>query len=403
MSTVRTDKASQQRARIVRWSILGVILVGITTIVTIHVNFNGAGKPVGVDALCPFGGVETLYSLISGAGFIEKTAASAVVLLLGMLGMALVFRRSFCGQLCPLGALQGIFGAIGGKLFKRHPEVPRAIDRPARWLKYVVLVVFGVWTWQAATLVMRPFDPWVAWAHLSSPEVIAEFGIGLGVLGVSLAGSLVYERFFCKYLCPTGALLGLISKVSLFNIKRDADACINCSACDKACPMNIEVMSADVVNSSECISCNECVNVCPAAGALEVKTPSKARTSPLALTGITVGIIAAAVGISTLTGTFTWRMPTLAEAIEQQRDGHGGESAGAESGEAGGAAFDSTAIKGYMSMQEISEATGIPAEEFTATWGVPAEDLGKPMKEIKEQYGFSPDEVKTWVAEQLNK
>jgi hypothetical protein len=121
------------------------------------------------------------------------------------------------------------------------------------------------------------------------------------------------------------------------------------------------------------------------------------------LTGITVAIIAGAVGIATITGTFAWRMPTLAEAIEQQKDGHAGASEGAEAGGTGGAAFDSTAIKGYMSMQEISEATGIPTDEFIATWGVAAEDLGKPMKEIKDQYGFSPDDVKTWVGEQLNK
>ena len=240
--------------------------------------------------MCPFGGVETLFSLIAGAGFIEKTAASAVVLFVGMLGMALVMRRSFCGQICPLGALQGVFGSIGGKLFRRRLEIPKAIDRPARFLKYGVLAFFSVWTWQAASLVMRPYDPWVAYAHVTSAELFAEFGIGVAILGVSLAGSLVYERFFCKYLCPTGAVLGLVSKVSLFGIKRDEDACINCSACDKACPMNIEVSTAQTVTSSECISCNECVNACPAAGALEVERGQGSKRNPTLVTGVVVGL-----------------------------------------------------------------------------------------------------------------
>ena len=136
MSYERTDRSAQKRSRMLRWSVLGVVLVGMTAIVTAHQYVAGAGKPVGVDALCPFGGVETLYSLIAGAGFVEKTAASALVLLVGMLGMALVMRRSFCGQICPLGALQGLFGSIGGRLFRKRPEIPKAIDRPARFLKY---------------------------------------------------------------------------------------------------------------------------------------------------------------------------------------------------------------------------------------------------------------------------
>ena len=394
MSYDRTDRAAQKRSRVIRWSVLGVVLIGMTAIVTAHQFVAGAGKPVGVDALCPFGGVETLFSLIAGAGFIEKTAASAVVLLVGMLGMALVMRRSFCGQICPLGALQGIFGSIGGKLFRRRPEIPKAVDRPARFLKYGVLAFFAVWTWQAASLVMRPYDPWVAWAHITSAELFAEFGIGVAILGVSLAGSLVYERFFCKYLCPTGAVLGLVSKVSLFGIKRDEDACIDCSACDKACPMNIEVSTAQTVTSSECISCNECVNACPAAGALEVERGRGRKLSPALLTGIVVGLIVVVIGASTAAGAFAWRMPTLGEAIEQQQ-----ESGAAESG----AAFDPTVIKGYMSMKEISEATGIPAEAFVTKWGVPESDLTKPMKEIKDQYGFSPDDVKVWVAEEMAK
>ena len=56
-----------------------------------------------------------------------------------------------------------------------------------------------------------------------------------------------------------------------------------------------------------------------------------------------------------------------------------------------------------MSMREISEATGIAEEEFAKKWGVPEADLSKPMKEIKDQYGFSPEDVKAWVAEQLGK
>jgi ferredoxin len=148
------------------------------------------------------------------------------------------------------------------------------------------------------------------------------------------------------------------------------------------------------VTSSECISCNECVNACPAAGALEVERGRGSKLSPALVTGIVVGLIALVIGVSTVAGAFAWRMPTLGEAIEQQQ-----ESAGSESG----STFDPTVIKGYMSMKEISEATGIPEEEFVTKWGVPEADLSQPMKDIKDQYGFSPDDVKVWVAEELAK
>ena len=355
MSYERTDRAEQKRSRTIRWGVLGGVLIAITAIATAHQYVNGAGKPVPVDAVCPFGGIETLWSVISGAGFIDKTAASAVVLLVGMLAMALVMRRSFCGQICPLGTLQGLFGSIGGKFFRKRPEIPRPVDRVARFLKYGILAFFTVWTWQAASLVMRPYDPWVAYAHITSSELLTSLGAGLAVLGVSLAGSLVYERFFCKYLCPTGAVLGLLSKISIFGIKRDENVCTNCGACDKACPMNIEVSTSHIVDSSECISCNECVNVCPAAGALEIKLAGAAKVKPALTTGVVVALIGVMIGTSTIAGVFAWTMPSLGQAIEQQREG-GAVTAGK--------AFDTTLIKGYMSMKEVSKASGIAEEEF---------------------------------------
>lgn len=398
MGYYKTDRVGQKRSRWVRWGVLGTVFVAITGIVTAHQYINGSGKPPSVDALCPFGGIETLLSVVSGAGFIEKTAASGIVLLVGMVVLALVFRRSFCGQICPLGALQGVFGSLGGKLFRNRPQIPRSVDRVARFLKYAILVFFTVWTWQAATLVMRPYDPWAAFAHITSAELLTEFGIGVAILGLSLAGSIVYERFFCKYLCPTGALLGLFSKLSAFGITRDADACIDCGKCDKACPMNIEVSSADTVTDSECISCNECVNVCPAAGALEVKAPTGRSVSPLVMTGVVVAIILAIIGVSTAAGAFSWKMPSLGEAV-QQSSGHGEGLDGAQSSDA----FDTSLIKGYMSMAEIAEVSGIPRDRFVETFGVPDEALGEPMKEIKDQYDFSPDDVRVWVEEELAK
>jgi ferredoxin len=389
MKQKKGTKAARQRARRIRWIVLGVVLALMTAILAAHQLFPQTGKWVGVDALCPFGGLETLYSLLTGEGFIKRTAVSSVILLVGMLAMAVVYRRSFCGTICPLGTLQGIFGAAGRKLFKRRFTVPRFIDRPARYLKYVVLVVFAVWTWQAAELVLRPYDPWAAFAHLTSDELIATNAVGLGVLVVSLLGSLVYDRFFCKYLCPAGALLALISKFSILNIRREAHACTSCGLCDKACMMNVEVATCDTVTSAECISCNECVNACPVPGALKVTAPRRVRVPAVATTAIVAAVIVAIVGLTTLGGSFEWQTPTLAETAAAQ-------GLSVEDG-----TFDTSLIKGKTSMAEIAEATGIPASEFTAAWGPTPEELEEPMSAIKDAYGFTLEDVRAWVEERL--
>ena len=133
----------------------------------------GSGKRAGVDFLCPFGGVETLYSLLTGDGFIRHTAASSVILLVGMLVMAVVYRRSFCGSCARWARCRDSSAPPAAGSSRRRLTVPRAVDRVARYLKYAVLVFFAVWTWQAAELVLRPYDPWVAWAHLTSADLLA--------------------------------------------------------------------------------------------------------------------------------------------------------------------------------------------------------------------------------------
>jgi NAD-dependent dihydropyrimidine dehydrogenase PreA subunit len=384
----RSDRGAQKRSRMIRLGVLGAGLVTITGIGIAHQY--GAIKPVGVDALCPFGGIETLWSLLTTGANIQRIAASSVVLLGIVLIVAVIFRRAFCGYICPLGALQEFFGKIRA-VFTRKPrlEMPAAIDRPARWLKYVVLVVFTVWTWQAAALVIRPYDPWVAWMHLSTAEVFAEFGIGLAVLGVSLVGSVFYDRFFCKYLCPMGAFLGAISWFSMFRVNRTESTCIDCRACDKACPVNITVSKAEVVNSPECINCNECVNVCPVADTLTVENVAPVARGwsmrPTEMLVMVSALIVVALAGTTVAGAFTWTMNAPAAATP-----------------ATGATISPDDIKGSMTFEQIAKATGIPAAAFEKKFGVSAAEMTKPIKDIAGSKGFDVHtDVREFVKQQL--
>lgn len=379
-------QTGQSRSRALRWWGLLALLVAVTGFGIMH-QYGGI-RVVGVDALCPFGGIETLWTLIGSGTLVKQIAVSSVILLGVVLVLAVVFRRAFCGQICPLGALQELAGKLGGVLRKGKARlvVPTSVDRFARYLKYAVLTVFAIWTWQAAELVIRPYDPWVAWMHLSSAEVWAEFGIGLAVLAVSIVGSVVYDRFFCKYLCPMGATLGIISRLSVFKVRRNADTCIDCGKCDKACPVNVAVSAVETVESAECINCNECVNVCPVKDTLQVATKGRRTTvSATTMWLATLVIVLTLVAATSVAGAFAWTIPTLSETTQQS-----------------GGVFDVENIKGSMSFEEIAAATSIPGEVFQTKWGVSAPDMAVPIKDLAATHGFDVHtDVREFVSEQL--
>ena len=391
----KTDRGTQKRNRAVRLAVLTIGLVIITVLGYGHQV--GWGKVAGVDALCPFGGIETLWSLILSATFLQRVAASSVVLLVIVAVVAVVFRRSFCGYICPFGALQEWFGKIGGLIWKnKRPQMPAWLDRPARYLKYVVLVVVAVMSWVTATLVLRPYDPWVAYMHLGSADLAtawADFAIGFVVLGVTLVGSIVYDRFFCKYLCPMGAFLAIISPVSVFKVRRNADTCTSCGACDKACPVNVKVATVETVKSPECIDCSLCVEACPVKDTLVVAGPrnkdgKRVTLGTMAVLGSVIAIIAVGLAVTTATGTFAWTLPTLAEAKP-------GTVVTPEN-------FDVDTIKGSTTFIEASRATGIPASEWIAKWGITEEQMGDKIGEAVGANGFDVEEdVREWVKQQL--
>ncbi len=386
----KSDKKAQNRSRIVRWVVLLVVLVLITTMTILHQV--AATKPAGVDALCPFGGLESLATVVSSGVIMQRIALSSFVLLLATVVIAIIFRRSFCGNICPLGTLQELFGNLGRVVLKRRgprPEVPAALDKVARYLKYLVLIVFLALTWTLGSLVIRPYDPWVAYAHITSDELFAEFGIGAAILLLSLVGSFFYDRFFCKYLCPMGAFLAPLSKLGLFKVARKADACINCGICDKACPMNIKVSKLEQVKSAECISCNACVNSCPAKNALVVEGPKSKRISPLTVTLGTAAIFAAVVGVASATGNFKWTIPPLSHSVEVNAEGV--------------STLNIEDIKGSNTFADISRVSGIPKEEFKHRFGLSDAEFEGPVKDKAHAPGatFATDDVRVFVAEKL--
>ena len=199
-------------SRIIRWVTLGSLLAFVLAATALHtLGYVGPS----VHALCPYGGLESMLSLVAVGTFLKKIVIGTFVLFGSTMLLSLAMRRSFCGQICALGALQEFFGKIGHKLFKKRPVLPQKLDRVLRYLKYVVLAVTVFMAWITGELWITPYDPFNALGHLADFNALTtSYLVGFIVLIVSLLGSVVYDRFFCKYLCPAGALYGAVGKAS---------------------------------------------------------------------------------------------------------------------------------------------------------------------------------------------
>lgn len=379
---------ARRNARLVRYSVLAGVLALSTVLGLLHMSNSSTFVPVGVDALCPFGGVEALWAFIAQGTVLKRLAFSSIVLLVATVGTALVMGRAFCGQLCPLGTLQELFGRLGRKLGIARATMPAPLDTGARFIKYAVLAIATIGTWVAGSLVFRPLDPWAAYHHLTSPELWTEFSVGAIVLALTVGGSLIYERFFCRYACPMGALLGLLSRFSWFKVRRTADSCTDCGSCDAACPVGLDVSCAGDVTTPECIACGECVTSCPRPGALAFSDKSGRTISPLVVTLATAAVFFGVIGIATAADAFEWSKPTVAG--EMQR-----------SIESGSETFDTTVIKGSTTMNQIAEGTGIPVQTLAQTFGVSSADLDTPLKDLKDAGGFTMNDVRAYVADYL--
>ncbi len=226
-------------------------------------------------AVCPFGAVETTGRLITQGQFIPKTHESNFWVLLATTGATLLIGAAFCGWLCPLGSVQDWIGRLGKKISgKRFNRVPYILDQMLGYLRYVVLALVVISTTRMISLVFVSVDPYYALFHFWTGEALPS---AIAVLAVVLLASLVVERPWCRWLCPFGALQGILQLVSPWKIRRNPEICINCDKWTRACPMRIKVSEKKFVLDTRCNRCGECLAVCPIKGGLEHSLPGKIR------------------------------------------------------------------------------------------------------------------------------
>ena len=231
------------------------------------------GAVASIDALCPFGAVETFYRWITSAGqYVPKTHLSNLVLGIGLLIGVLFAGGAFCGWVCPFGALQDLLSWIRGKLHIKEIRVPEKWDRVLRYGRYVVLAFVLI---QTITLVKLWFADWDPYRTIFGLGWLFEFNLATTwgaylIAGGILVGSLFVERAWCRYMCPLGGAISLLGNLSFLRIRRNGEACKGCNVCEKPCPVKLPVATANTI-SPNCIGCLACVEACPRHGTLEVQ------------------------------------------------------------------------------------------------------------------------------------
>ncbi len=349
----------------IRMSVQIGFLLFLTWVGIRHQMLGGGpdGAPA-VDALCPFGGMESLYIFLTSGGWLRRVAPSALILLVAVILMTIVTGRTFCGWICPLGTLGELSAKIGKKLGIKKSELPPAVDSKLRYLKYVIFLVIIYFTWQMGTLVWRDYDPWVAYMHLSAglSEMVEKPWAFIILFGTVIFASFKIERFWCRYLCPLGALLAPLQKISLIKINRNEEHCIHCHLCSSNCPVRLDPESSDTVTSAECLACGQCVEACPKEKALYFALKGKTIKT------LTVGIIGlfiffGAYGYARVANLWqTWASPT-ATIVEKD---------------------PTEAIFGWMSIEKIAETLAISVDEVIKLGKLPQDiPLDVPVKNIE--------------------
>ena len=278
---------SQWIRRIVQWLFVALNgWLGIQFLLWVRFCERGGtglsvARPAGAEGWLPIAGLmNTKYFLLTGR--VPAIHPAAMVLFIAFMLMSLLLKKAFCSWLCPVGTLSEHLWKLGRRVFGRNLHPPKWLDIPLRGLKYLLLgfFVFLIGAMSAEAIHDFMSTPYGLVADVKMLNFFRDIGETAAiVIGLLVLLSMLIQNFWCRYLCPYGALLGITSLLSPVKIRRDAEACIDCGKCARACPSGLAVDQLVQIRSVECTACMACVAACPAESALQFSlVPKKAAT-----------------------------------------------------------------------------------------------------------------------------
>ena len=275
------------------------------------------------EAYCPFGGLQSLGSyLLNNSLACTMTSAQIVMGVLLIIGVIL-FSKLFCSYICPIGTISEWLGTLGDKL-KIRITVKGVADSIFRSLKYILLFITLYFTFDSNELFCKEYDPFYAIASGFDVDVVVLYATI--AIAVVILGSIFIRLFWCKYLCPLGAISNIFKFTGFFigvlliyiillkigiqihyvwplaiscvggyiieiighkswffplaKITRNEETCTNCQLCTIKCPQAIDVASVKTVKHVDCNLCGDCISVCPVNDTIQINKRKSLRWLP---------------------------------------------------------------------------------------------------------------------------
>jgi polyferredoxin len=274
-----------------------------------YLHFETLGKepfvarPSAVEGFLPISALVALKVWLASGDF-DKVHPAGLVLFTFFVGSGIIFRKTFCSWLCPIGTFSEWLGMFGKKLFKRNFEIPEILAWILTPLKYLLLLFFLNMIVEMSTYSAKYFldDPY---NKISDVKMLLFFlnisGFSLKVIIVLILLSIFFKNFWCRFLCPYGALIGLGSILRITKVRRNEDTCTNCEMCTKVCPQRIKVSKKKTVNTPNCTACMACVEACPIKDTLNMTVVNK-KVNKWVIPVAFLALFILVVGIAKITG-----------------------------------------------------------------------------------------------------
>lgn len=220
-------------------------------------------RPAGVEAFLPIAALASTKRLLL-TGQWDPVHPAGLSVFLGAILLSALLRKGFCGYVCPVGFFSTVLGTLSTKSGVAKRVSPR-VASGLRMVKYLLLAFFvkiiliDMSVADISNFIMSTYN-------LSVDATMLLFFIRMTqtsavVLLILLILSTIFPHFFCRFVCPYGALLGVFSRWSPARVTRQRE-CRQCRACDHACPQGIPVSRMEEVVSTECTGCLTCIQAC---------------------------------------------------------------------------------------------------------------------------------------------
>jgi ferredoxin len=340
-------KMSKRKNKFKNWPRIAIQWSVIAFIVFLAVkSFFNDSFAADFEAYCPFGGLQAIGSyLLNNSLACTMTSTQMGMGALLLIGVFL-FSKLFCAYICPIGTFSEWLGKLGEKM-KIRITIKGTLDKVLRSLKYILLFITLYFTFKSNELFCKEYDPFYAILSGYDSDVTALYATL--AIAITILGAIFIRLFWCKYLCPLGAIsnifkfgffflgvmlvyialllfgveisyvwpIGVLSlggyvielygqKSRIFpltKITRNEDTCTSCQLCTIKCPQAIDVASMKVVQDVDCNLCSECITVCPEKDTIQLNKKKNLKWLPA------IAIVALFI-IGLILQSF-WEVPTI--------------------------------------------------------------------------------------------